>query len=96
MEAEYYALAEGLRVASARSDSREYCEAYSDCKPLVDKMNGSERCRDDWEDYQASFGWLVGKFDDWELNHCDRRMNEDAHELARQALHHGRNSNPKD
>ncbi len=92
MEAEFYALVEGLRVASVRSDSREYCEAYSDCRPLVDKMCGSEQCRDDWRDYYDSCHWLLGKFDGWELNNCDRSHNEDAHELAREALHKGRKS----
>jgi len=92
MEAEFYALAEGLRVASVHSNSREYCEAYSDCQPLVDKMSGNERRRGDWEDYYDSCHWLLNKFDDWELNNCRRDLNEDAHELARQALTEGRQS----
>lgn len=92
MEAEFLALVEALRVASVHSESRTYCEVYSDCNPLIDKMRGDEVCRDDWRDYYDSCQWLLGKFDDWELNHCDRRHNEDAHELARQALHEGRQS----
>ena len=92
MEAEFYALAEGLRVASVNSNSREYCEAYSDCEPLVDKMRGDERRREDWEDYYDSCHWLLNKFDDWELNNCRRDVNEDAHELARTALQQGRKS----
>lgn len=92
MEAEFYALTEGLRIASQRSQSNEYCEAYSDAKPLVDKMCGSEQCRDNWREYYDSCHWLLDKFDSWELNHCNRSMNEEAHELAREALHHGRNT----
>jgi hypothetical protein len=92
MEAEYLALAEGLRVATVHSDNREYCEAYSDCRPLVDKMNGAEECRDDWAEYRSSFDWLAGKFDGWELNYRSRDHNEDAHKLARKALHTGRQS----
>lgn len=92
MEAEFYALVEGLRIASQRSESREYCEAYSDAKPLVRKMHGSEPCRDDWTSYRDSCHWLLDKFDDWELNHCPRTSNEDAHHLAREALHDGRDA----
>lgn len=90
MEAEFYALAEGLRVASIHSESRESCEAYVDVKPLVSKIDGSQRCVDKWEDYRASSLWLLNKFDDWELHHCPREHNEDAHELARTALFRGR------
>jgi len=90
MEAEYYALAEGLRVASVGSESNEYCEAYSDCRPLVDKMCGDERCRDDWQSYRASFDWLASKFDTYQLSTCDRSSNRTAHVLARKALREGR------
>lgn len=92
MEAEYYALSEGLRVASVRSESNEYIEAYSDAKPLIKKMSGSESCRGDWQSYRSSFEWLIGKFDDYELNYISREYNEDAHELAREALHEGRSN----
>lgn len=94
MEAEFLGLQEGLRIASQRSESREYCEAYSDCEPLVDKMRGDERCSGDWADYYESCHWLLGKFDDWELNCCPREQNEDAHNLARRALKEGRNNRP--
>lgn len=90
MEAEFLALSEGLRIASQRSQSNEYCEAYSDCRPLVDKMRGDERRSDEWDEYHATFEWLSGKFDEFELNHCSREDNEDAHQLAREALFAGR------
>lgn len=90
MEAEFYALVEGLRIASVRSEQREYCEAYSDAKPLTKKMRGSQRCSDEWQDYRTSYEWLAGKFDTFELNYCPRECNEDAHELAREALVQGR------
>jgi hypothetical protein len=92
MEAEFHALVEAVRLASIRSDSREYCEVYTDAKPLVTKICGSESNSGDWADYRASALWLLNKFDDWEVNHTSRRMNGDAHDLAREALFDGRAS----
>lgn len=91
MEAEFLGLVEGLRIASQRSQSREYCEAYSDAKPLIDKMRGDEKREGEWRDYYDSCHWLLGKFDDWDLHYCSRQDNEDAHNLARRALKEGRN-----
>jgi ribonuclease HI len=93
MEAEHLALVEGLRIAANRSESREYCEAYSDAKPLVNKMRGSERCLDEWAERRASCQWLLDKFDSADLYYCPRGCNEDAHELARTALRRGRAEN---
>lgn len=90
MEAEFHALVEGLRIASQSVESGECCEAYSDARPLVDKMRGDERCSDEWAEYRASYEWLAGKFDTIELYDYPRECNEDAHELARQALAEGR------
>lgn len=92
MEAEFHALAEAVRVASIKSTNRRKCEAYTDCKPVVSKMRYADDEREDWQDYRKSFLWLVGKFDEYELNWCDREYNERAHELAREALTAGRRS----
>lgn len=92
MDAEYFALVEGVRVATVHSSSRQYCEAYSDAKPLVDKMRGANTNSGKWSDYYVSANWLLDKFDDWSLNYRPREHNEDAHELARMALREGRES----
>jgi len=90
MEAELHALLEAVRLASLQSEYREYCEVYTDCKPLRDKICGSNEERDDWEEYRVSARWLLDKFDSWEVNYAPRSSNEEAHDLARQALFDGR------
>lgn len=92
MEAEFHALLEGVRVASARSSDRVMCEAYTDAKPLVSKMKTVDDDREDWRNYRKSFLWLINKFDSWELKWCSRQNNEIAHELAVDALETGRRS----
>jgi ribonuclease HI len=90
MEAEYHALVEALRVASVESKSRGYVEAYVDVKPLTSKMRVPDDQSRAWRERRRSFHWLANKFDEWELEAVDRRLNEDAHELAREALFDGR------
>jgi len=92
MEAEFHALIEAVRIASKRSDSREYCEVYTDAKGIVKKICGSQAESDEWETYRSSARWLLNKFDSWEVNYTDRSCNETAHELAREALFDGRRS----
>lgn len=94
MEAEYHALTEALRVASIKSESRECVEAYTDCKPLVDKMRVPDANSQDWYDRRQGCHRLLNKFDEWELECISRSRNEDAHELAREALFEGRERNP--
>lgn len=93
MEAEFHALVEAVRVASVKSSSREMCEAYTDVKPLVTKMSYPDDDREDWRQYRQSFLWLVEKFDDYQLQWCEREYNREAHDLAREALDAGRRSN---
>ena len=92
MEAELHALLEAVRLASINSEYREYCEVYTDAKPLVSKICSSHEERDDWEQYRASAHWLLNKFDSWEVNYTARSHNEQAHGLAREALFEGRES----
>lgn len=86
MEAEYYALVEGLRVASVESEHREHCVVYSDCQPLLDKMRGENDNSGHWYDYYHGCRWLLDKFEDWDLRYCPRERNGDAHEMAHRAL----------
>lgn len=90
MEAEFLAVVEGLRIAANRVESREYCEAYSDAKPLTKKLNGSQECSGEWRERRESARWLLDKFDSWNVYYCPRECNEDAHQLARAALLRGR------
>lgn len=90
MEAELHALLEAVRLASIESEHREYCEVYTDCKPLRTKICDDAGDSEDWQDYQTSALWLLNKFDSWEVNYTARSSNEEAHELAREALFDGR------
>lgn len=92
MEAELHALLEGVRVASIRSESRGCIIVYTDCKPLVRKLTGSQREYGDWAEYRKSSQWLLNKFECWEVRYCSREKTECAHNLARKALKEGRNS----
>lgn len=92
MEAEYYALIEGLRIASIESDDRSGVVAYTDAKPLVTKMREPDGNSQDWYDRRKSCHWLLNKFDSWELEYVPREHNEDAHQLARTALFEGRDN----
>jgi len=92
MEAEFHALVEAVRVASIESDERDYCEVYTDCRPLVSKLCGSDEVYDEWDDYRTSANWLLNKFDSWDMYYTSRGNNQDAHNLARKALKEGRES----
>ena len=92
MEAELYALLEGVRMASIESEYRQTIIVYTDCKPLRNKVCAIENGRDDWEEYRQSARWLLEKFDTWKVYHCHRSETEKAHNLARRALTQGRNS----
>lgn len=92
MQAELYALLEGVRVASIRSDDRESITIYTDCRPLKRKICGSKNERIDWEEYRQSAMWLLNKFGEWEIIHTSRDMTTEAHKNAQTALDKGRNT----
>lgn len=87
MEAEYYALLDGLRFA--RRESLESVDVRLDCKPLVQKM----RVPDDdklWYDRRQGCHRLLNKFDRWTMVWVPRSSNELANRLAYEALEEGR------
>lgn len=90
MEAEHLAVVEALRVATVNSSERETCDIYTDCEPVVGKMRGTQNSSDNWAKRQSSYRWLAGKWDDCTLASVGRELNEEAHELAREALFEGR------
>jgi len=92
MEVELHALLEAVRVASVKSELRGSITVYTDCKPLVTKLTGCQRETGDWSEYRKSAHWLLDKFEFWEIRHCPRNQNQQAHDLARAALKEGRNS----
>lgn len=88
MEAEYFALLDGLRYAR-RHDENEI-EAYCDCKPLVQKMRVPDGNSQDWYERRRGCHRLLNKFDEWELEWMPRGSNETADRLAYEALEAGR------
>lgn len=88
MEAEYFALLDGIRYA--RQHGTDRVEVFSDCKPLITKMRVPDGNSEDW--YQRRHGChrLLNKFDSWELEWTPRASNTTADRLAYEALERGR------
>ncbi len=89
MEAEYYALLDGLR--HARRYGTDRIEVFSDCKPLIEKMRAPDD-DDDWFKRRQGCNRLLNKFDSWELEWTPRSNNSRADRLAYEALEEGRQS----
>jgi ribonuclease HI len=87
MEAEYFALLDGLRHAR-RQDKREV-EVYCDCEPLIEKMRVPDT-NEVWYDRRRGCHRLLNKFDSWELEWTPRSGNSGADRLAYEALERGR------
>lgn len=88
MEAEYYALLDGLRYA--RYHDETYIEVLCDCQPLVEKMRFPDGNDQDWYDRRRGCHRLLNKFDDWSLDWTPRSSNTTADRLAYEALERGR------
>lgn len=89
MEAEFYALLDGLR--HARRHGTNKIEIFCDCKPLIKKMRPSAETGV-WQKRRKGFERLVEKFDEWELEWTPRTANSNADRLAYEALEEGRQS----
>jgi len=89
MEAEYFALLDGLR--HARRYSSGNIEVFTDCQPLVEKMNvpSSDKV---WYERRRGCHRLLQKFDEWVLEWTPRSSNSRADRLAYEALEEGRRS----
>lgn len=87
MEAEYYALLDGLRYA--RREGTEPIEVYCDCEPLLEKMRVPDT-DSTWYDRRRGCHRLLNKFDSWDLNWTPRSHNSSADRLAYEALERGR------
>ena len=88
MEAEYFALLDGLRIARRYGQK---VSVYTDCEPLVRKM----RVPDDdleWHERREGCHRLLQKFESWEMEWTPRSNNSRADRLAYEALERGRRS----
>lgn len=87
MEAEYFAMMDGLRFA--KRESTEQVQVYVDCEPLVTKMRVPSD-DDTWYERRRGCHRLLHKFDDWEMEWTPRSSNSEADRLAYEALENGR------
>lgn len=87
MEAEYYALLDGLRHARRHGNE---VKVFTDCQPLVDKMRVPDASDDDWYKRRQGCHRLLNKFEEWELEWTPRSSNSRADRLAYEALERGR------
>lgn len=90
MEAEYFALLDGLRMAKRYGNGD--VEIYCDCRPLVEKMRVPDGYNETWYQRRVGCHRLLNKFDDWELNWTPRSTNTEADRLAYEALEDARQS----
>jgi len=88
MEAEYYALLDGLRYAQYHDEA--IVNVYCDCEPLIQKMRFPDSECQDWYDRRRGCHRLLNKFDDWSLEWTPRSGNTTADRLAYEALERGR------
>lgn len=88
MEAEYYALMEGIRQAS--KEQRDEIHLHVDCEPLVTKMRVPDGYNQDWYDRRRGCHRLLNKFEYWTLEWIGREQNRTANRMAYEALEEGR------
>jgi len=88
MEAEYFAVMEGLRIALQHS--REDTVLHTDCKPLIQKMTVESTGK--WNEYKKGYDRLTQKFYSFEIEYVPREKNETAHRQAKEALWEGQES----
>lgn len=87
MEAEYYALVDGLRHALRRGNE---IMVFTDCEPLVEKMRYSTAGDGEWYERKCGVDRLLDKFEWWQIEWIPRTQNEAANTQASLALRKGR------
>jgi len=95
MEAEWYAIMQGLELASENITSHDSSiEVITDCKPLVNKIREPDDMYDDrWFNYRRQMLGELFTFEAWDLYWEERsttEQNEKANRLAREAMWEGR------
>lgn len=88
MEAEYYAMLDGLRYALR--EEHEIVKVRTDCEPLVEKMRVPDGYSQTWYDRRRGCHRLLNKFESWEMKWTPRSSNTNADRLAYEALEEGR------
>ncbi|WP_115862832.1 ribonuclease HI [Halorussus litoreus] len=84
-QAEYEALIRGLRAA--RDYGFDSVEVKGDSELIVKQVTGAWNTNDpELREHRVTVRELLTEFDDWELDHVPREINERADELANEAL----------
>jgi ribonuclease HI len=84
-QAEYEALIRGLRAA--RDYGFDSVEIKGDSQLIVKQVTGTWNTNDpELREYRVTVREILTDFDDWELQHVPREINERADELANEAL----------
>lgn len=84
-QAEYEALIRGLRAA--RDYGFDSVEVKGDSQLIVKQVTGAWNTNDpELREYRVTVREILTDFDDWDLQHVPREINERADELANEAL----------
>ena len=84
-QAEYEALLRGLRAA--RDYGFDSVEVKGDSELIVKQVTGAWNANDpDLREHRVTARELLAEFDEWELDHVPREINERADQLANEAL----------
>jgi ribonuclease HI len=84
-QAEYEAVIRGLRAA--RDYGFDSVELKGDSQLIVKQVTGAWNTNDpELREYRVTVREILTDFDDWELQHVPREINERADELANEAL----------
>ena len=87
-QAEYEALIRALRAA--RDYGFDTVEVKGDSQLIVKQVTGAWNTNDpELREHRVTVRELLTEFDDWELSHVPREINERADELANEALDDG-------
>lgn len=82
MEAEFYALVEGVWRCTRFDVDTIYC--FVDCKPLVQQME--RPTQDKWATFRDSIHWLLNKFEYWGIRWIPREQNTEADYLSNKVM----------
>lgn len=90
MEAEYLALKEAIKATEWMRENDRNLDLYTDCDPLVGKMEQKNGCKE-WNERYEEFHELASDYN-WTLRWIPRKRNGDADELASLGLRKGRSA----
>lgn len=82
MEAEFYALVEGVWRCTQFDVSTIHC--FVDCKPLVQQLE--RPTQEKWSEFRDSIRWLLNKFEYWGIKWVPREKNREADYLSNKVM----------